>query len=189
MNPRTQRELEDDAMHEACHAVVSVRLGLPLAYTSIGQVPTGPQMPQCALGRLPEGAVLESVGYTTLAEGTVEGWRDALPDPTARANFEAFAAQASAGIVFETGQRDRGVMDLTCRYDLQGVMQIAGLLGIGETSAEPAVRAFMATAFDKAAQVLEADGGHGVERVAAALYERRYLSGAEVAAIVAKEPG
>ena len=85
-----------DAKHEAAHAVVSVRLDLPLASTDIKQrvITTSDKMPS-----LREGYVAFSSGFTTLVEGPVAAWEEPVPDPDAVAARRSFAGQTAAGIV------------------------------------------------------------------------------------------
>jgi hypothetical protein len=170
---------DDDAVHEAAHAVVSVRLGLPLASTDIlkrgrinhpGGVPTGYQ-------------ALESAGYTTLEPGSADRWVDELPDPAARASLEALAAQAAAGIVAELSRGAK--LDDPAHYDDRyGVVAIAGVLGLGTSSVEQPVRDFIVASIERAKDVLLQDDCRAWNTVANALLERKTLTGDEVLYLV-----
>jgi hypothetical protein len=165
------------AKHEAAHAVVAVRLGLPLGSTDIIER-------QQVLGA--GGDTINSQGYTTLREGTVRPWLEALPDAEARRNLEAFAAQGAAGIVAE---RDLGSTDdhPVIQEDLTAVIGVARWLGLGSDRSELPVRRFIAQATTRAEEALREDDGAAWERVAEALAERRSLSGDEVRRLVSEE--
>jgi hypothetical protein len=164
-----------DARHEAAHAVVAVRLGLPLAYTSI-EIGDDHRRPWQPSG-------VRSAGYTSLAEGTAQAWVDALPAPTARAAIEAFAAQCAAGIVADM---DMGLPQghVSHRDDTQEVVQCAFWLRLGESGAQPAVRTFVAAAVRRAVDVLAQDDGTAWWHVTVALAKATKLTGAEVRALV-----
>lgn len=166
--------LLSDARHEAAHAVVSVRLGLPLAYTCIGMDPSRP--------RYGVSVDTVSVGYTSLEEGCGEAWRAALPDETARKALESLAVQTAAGIVADL---DEGLPlgHVSHAEDMEGIIQIAGVLGFDLSTSEPAVQAFMRNAFVRATLILSQDDGAAWNRVCAALVKRRRLTGALVAAL------
>lgn len=168
-----------DARHEAAHAVVSVRSGLPLASTDIRRGRPIEQPDRFA----PSPLKYVSVGYTTLEPGTVEQWRDALPDPSAADLLTRFAAQAAAGVVAEM-ERGAQPTDPTCRDDLQQLVQIAGVLGLGESNADEPVRAFMAEAISRASELLCLDNRVGWESVTTALLRRSHLTGEDVRAII-----
>ena len=85
-------ERANSARHEAAHAVVGVRLGLPLASTDIRWRVFGtPDM----MPSLSKNQIGLASGYTTLVEGTARGWEDALPDPAARDSIERLACQCA----------------------------------------------------------------------------------------------
>src|SRR5207247_4585034 len=60
------------ARHEAAHAVVAVRLGLPLESTDVESRP----MDHTSVPGLPAGLVVNSGGLTKLTDGVIEGWID-----------------------------------------------------------------------------------------------------------------
>lgn len=172
-----------DARHEAAHAVVSVRLGLPLESTSIRR-----ELITASSGRpssvpLRPGEAFVSAGYTTLVNGTTEQWVRALPDATARESLKNFGAQAGAGIVAEM-RRGAVLSDVSHRDDVQQLVQIAGILGIGTSTAEPEVRQWIAERIAVAEAVLQDDGGASWDRVAATLARKQILSGDQVRALV-----
>lgn len=175
--PLATEEDGEVAMHEAAHAVVSVRLGLPLESTDIIER-------EEAVGAAGK-TIGVSQGFTTLREGTVRPWLEALPDEGARRNLEAFGAQGAAGIVAE---RYLGSADdhPAIQEDLTAVVIVAGWLGLGKDAAEPPVRRFVAQATARAEEVLMQDGGAAWDRVTEALIERRALSGDDVQHIVSE---
>lgn len=179
---------EQTAIHEAAHAVVAVRLGLPLAYTDIThRVMTAGEGGPGTMASLNEGETCVSSGYTTLVEGTSVAWQKALPDPKARESLEHLGAECAAGIVAEMsgGAKED---DWAHRDDLYGVLQCASALGIGNSTEEEAVRDFISSRYQRAVEVLiDEDKSAAWGRVTAALLERERLSGDEVRDIVAEE--
>ena len=159
-----------DARHEAAHAVVSVRLGLPLASTDIAKRTVTSQF-----GR--EG--FASAGYTAIEPGSAERWTSELPADSARANLEAFAAQAGAGVVAEL-VRGGELDDPAHRGDLQDIVQIAAVLGLGESSNDPAIRDFMTRSIKRAGEALDRDGGRAWDIITEALMEKKALTGDQV---------
>jgi hypothetical protein len=133
---------------------------------------------------MPPGVVLVSSGYTGLVEGSARAWQRALPDPDARKALVGFAAQAAGGIVAEMA-RGASPFGAECRDDLFGVVQIAGVLGVGNSSDEEDVRAFVSAAVATAKEALEGrDDGIAWERVTTALLRKTALTGDDVRAIV-----
>lgn len=161
-----------DARHEAAHAVVAVRLGLPLDSTTI---------------RRSQGHALSdgySLGYTSLVPGTVHRWERELPSVSAQDKLRALATQCAAGVVAEmTAGADETAP--AHRDDLQQIVQIAGALGLGGSTDEAPVREFVGSAVRNAAAVLSADGEVAWDRVTVALFRKQTLSGGEVEEIVA----
>jgi hypothetical protein len=181
-NPTDDRA---DARHEAAHAVVSVRLGLPLAYTTI-RPGTDAIISPHAQRTMPSGVKLVSVGYTTLDPGTVERWQAALPDPEARANVQAVAVKTAAGMVTEA-ESGADVFDAADRGDFVELLQAAAVLlrtPFQENDPPPAVRAWCAARLTDAETLLHVDGGAAWERVTVALLREKHLSGDEVRALV-----
>lgn len=127
---------------------------------------------------------MRSVGFTTLVEGTAERWQASLPDPDARASIEALAAQAAAGIIAEL-ERGTALNDPAHSDDVYQLVQIAGVLGIGKSTADAGVREFLAVAVERAGATLSADDGRAWAVVTQALRQRRSLVGDEVRALVA----
>jgi hypothetical protein len=169
-----------DAKHEAAHAVVSVRAGLPLASTSIRRG-LGPRVAP------PKGIrEMVSLGYTTLAEGSAEAWVAALPTPDARWKLKLLAAQTAAGIVAEQTSANRSHM--ADHGDLQGLVNIAAKLGIGESSEEPAVQTFIKESLELAEAMLTHDNGLAWDRVTSSLLRKKSLTGDEVRQIVERSP-
>jgi hypothetical protein len=147
-----------------------VRLGLPLASTDIAKRTVDGQ-----LGR--EG--FASAGYTTLEPGSAERWVSELPASSARANLEAFAAQAGAGVVAEL-VRGGKLDDPAHQGDLQDMLQIAGVLGLGESTNDPAVKDFMTRSIKRAGEALDRDGGRAWDTISEALLDKKALTGDEV---------
>lgn len=98
-----------------------------------------------------------------------------LPASSARANLEAFAAQAGAGVVAEL-VRGGKLDDPAHREDLQDILQIAGALGLGD----PAIRDFMTQAIERAGQALDRDGGQAWVIITEALLDKKSLTGDQV---------
>lgn len=132
---------------------------------------------------VPAGVTLYSVGYTTLTEGTALRWADALPDPDARANLEALAAQVAAGVVAEL-DAGRDLNSLEHRDDFYQMVQIGGALGYGSSSTDPAMQSWMKAVTERAAELLAVDAGEAWDRVTVALLRKGRLSGEEVGALV-----
>jgi len=175
------------ARHEAAHAVVCVRLGLPLAYTTIrpGAGADATINPD-AQRTMPPGVTLVSAGYTTLEPGTVEQWQAALPDPAAQARIQAVAVKTAAGMVTEA-ERGAHVLDASDRGDFVDLLQVAAVvlrIPFKSNDPPPAVRAWCAARLTEAETLLHADGGAAWDRVTAALLERKRLSGDEVRTLV-----
>lgn len=169
------------AHHEAAHAVVSVRLGLPLASTDIRR----------RAYRLQSGGMVLSGGYTTLVDGTVDSWYDALSDPEkrnwAQDQFHLLAVQCAAGVVAE---KSRGVEpnNEAHRLDVSEMLKIASVLGIGESKEDPPVQKWFTSQLERAQDVLWRDDAAAWKRVSTELHRRRTLWGDEVRGIVADEP-
>jgi hypothetical protein len=166
-----------DARHEAAHAVVSVRMELPLEATSIVRAEA-----HATLSAI-KGVVLKSVGYTNLVSGTVKSWEAALPDPIARQSFEKFAVQGAAGIYAEMS-RGSHMFSPEHRDDLEMLVKIASRLGVGNSTDEEAVRNFVDTAVSNAEAVLTQDTGVAWERVTTSLLRKKRLTAQEVRRIV-----
>lgn len=162
----------DTARHEAAHAVCSVRLGLPLAYTTLDPRSQPWVRPVDMLGGL------LMLGETSLEAGTAAVWEAALPDAAARRNLLSLAVQQAAGIVAELDAEDVALTDIGHSTDLEGLVEIARAVGIPDD--EQVLRAFVREAMMRAAAILEGDHGAGWNRVAAALRARRFLTGNEV---------
>jgi hypothetical protein len=174
-----------DARHEAAHAVVAVRLGLPLAFTSVQRRVLSPG-DRTNLSRAP-GDVVVSAGYTTLEEGAQERWRAALPSEEARQQLTAATTMAAAGIAADA------MVHLPFGHvshwdDLAAILHRAHVLGIGDSDADPAVRAWGAERVEEAGQILEADDGVAWDRVTAALRRKKRLTVDQVLCIVVGEP-
>ena len=89
-------------MHEAAHAVVAVRLGLPLVYTSIRGGGAGDDAISADAQRTARpGGKLVAAGHSVLERGALAQWEAVLPDPQARANLEKVSVYTAAGIVAE----------------------------------------------------------------------------------------
>jgi len=167
------------ARHEAAHAVVGVRLNLPLAYSSVRSeviAEGGSEGGRCSYTK----DKFLSVGYTALVEGSSEAWIKVLPDPEARERLEAMALQTAAGIAADA-ESDLKLGDVSHQEDLQALVQIAGALGIGISTEELAVREWMSRALQAAGVLLQrVDTGAAWDRVRVTLARKRYLTGAQV---------
>lgn len=167
------------ARHEAAHAVLSVRLGLPLDFVDLRT-----RTVESTEGRaVPNGVDVKSGGYTTLVPGTAEKWEAEARqgDATARTRLESLAMQTMGGIV-AAGRYD----DLSCRDDLYQLVGIAGALGIGSRLKDPVVEAWIKGIEQRAKEVLYQDDGAAWDRVRVALERKRWLNGEEVEKLVAE---
>ena len=182
--PKAPKPSRADARHEAAHAVVSVRFGLPLASTDIKQRVVTTSNTDTPMPSLREGYVAFSSGFTTLVEGTARAWEEALPDPKAVESMRRFAIQTAAGIVAEM-QRGAEINDLTHGDDIYQIVGFASVLGIGDSNEVPAVREFLGEAVTYAEAVLRLDDGAAWDRVTSTLYRKKALTGDEVRSLVA----
>ena len=131
------------------------------------------------------GFKLVSAGFTTLLDGSVKAWIESLPDEAAKSDLSKFAAQAAAGICSEIFYNGT-LYDLACRDDLQQLVHIAGALGIGESTDDASVRAFVDAALAVASdRLVTQDSGVAWDRVTTALFRKKSLSAEEVQHIVA----
>ena len=89
------KERQASARHEAAHAVVAVRVGLPLVSTDIRR--GGDRL---GIVR-PKGVRIVSLGLTDLTHGYTEGLRARLPSHEAQQGFWNLAAMSAAGIIAE----------------------------------------------------------------------------------------
>ena len=171
------------ALHEAAHAVVAIRLGLPLASTDIESRP----ITDISGHGIPDDVVVTQGGLTTLTEGTIDALLAALPGSTAREGLEAVGVMIAAGVEAEI----RGGVtahDVRCRSDVYDLVVLARVLGIGNSTGDPPVVAWMHALNVRAWGFLRQDGKAAWHRVAAALIQRRSLSGVEVEELVSKRP-
>ena len=86
------------ARHEAAHAVVAVRLGLPLVSVDIHLDPM----------EMPDGTSIVTAGFTALDQTITHQWTVSLPDSHAVERITAIATQIAAGCVAEEGFGKRG---------------------------------------------------------------------------------
>lgn len=159
-----------DARHEAAHAVVGVRLSLPLASTEIGYVKH-------------EGR--GGTGLTALVEGSTDGWNR---EPDGRAKFERYTVQIAAGICAEV-ERGAGIDAPENARDLHEILQVADGFGVGGSFDDLAVRAWLVGQVEAARKILYRDDGRAWERVTVNLLRKRKLSAAEVRALVVESDG
>jgi hypothetical protein len=158
--------------HEAAHAVVSVRLKLPLASVDIRS------------RRVPDGhRVLTTTGLVAMQEGAVAAWAQALPALDARNRIVEYATQAAAGPVADQGSAIKPD-DLGASVDWQQIFEMAVALGIGPTVNDPMVKAWALERTRAAAAILNDDGGAAWDRVRFALARRKSLTGDEVRRLI-----
>lgn len=150
-----------DARHEAAHALVAVRLGLPLLFTDVTPRPVN--------------ATLVSRGFTGLDDRVLSEMIAAKGAPVLRSR----AVFAAAGIVPEY-QRGAPADDSSHVDDLRGVREYADRLGIAD------LPAFLADCINEAAALLLVDEGVTWDRLTTVLLRKRMLRGDDVRAIVAQ---
>ena len=180
-----------DAKHEAAHAVVAVRLGLPLAYATIRPWPLTPSLNNARLG-LPSDSETWLGGHYALVEGAVESWEKDLQssDPAARdaarKEFIQYAAVISAGIGATVESKRRpSWLDIAHQGDIHDFMLVAGLLGVGRKFKTPAVQSFLNSSLIRAQIDLQKmDAGKAWDRVTTALFRKKHLTGDEIKKII-----
>ena len=183
--------LRSAARHEAAHAVVAARLGLPLVSVDVRVRSIPANDP--ASGSIEAGT---SLGLTVL-EPPCEGYELKPGEqltPAQKEEIEARAAQAAAGIVAEGSIDEIGARtDLYCVCHQWGV--IDGRVGetlslsfeenkLAVTRLPPSLAVFIEGASRRAAQLLQRDGGVAWDRVKMALVRKSALTGDEVRTIV-----
>lgn len=178
-----------DAAHEAAHAVVCIRRDLPLEYATIGR--------RGVIGRdfLDDREMVE-IGITKIGGHVTMEWFDSLPDPAARAKVDDLATFMAAGIVSEVVRRDANLDDVKHRGDWQDLLKLIANLRQGgsmpdgpdatlvQAFGDPAVEDYIASALDRAQDILLQDDGTAWERVTTALFRKKYLTADAVRAIV-----
>lgn len=174
------------ARHEAAHAVVAVRLDLPLLYTSIVPGGAGDDSISDDTRKTGRGGKLSTAGHTKLERYRLAQWKAALPDSNAYANLEMVSVETAAGVVAENNKGaalDHG----GSHNDLVQLMQQASiLLGVKFSLTDPprVVTQWLTAQLNDASELLQADGGVAWDRVTAALLRKKHLSGDEVRVLV-----
>jgi hypothetical protein len=181
-----EKRRKEVAFHEAAHAVVGVRLGLPLASVDIRARGAEQLDAYVHEATLPGRPVTSAEGGAVLVPGAVEQWNETITDLDTRDRFVRLAAMAAGGVVAEM-EMGKGVNDPAHRADIVSIVHIAATLGIGRATVEKPVENFINAAFKRAAEVLNEDGGRGWRAVAAALLKSETLSADEVGAVLRRE--
>jgi len=153
------------ARHEAAHAVVAARLGLPLVYADIIEHGTG------------------LTGFTSRSGRTKLG-RGADANPT------ACAIVGAAGIVAEGEDRRRDFfisIDHPIAGDLLQLRRVAQRLGISADSDDDRFMSWARVVIQRARTLLRRDRGAAWRRVTTALLREHRLSGAIVYSLVRKK--
>lgn len=174
--------LRANARHAAAHAVVGIRLGLPLVSVDV-------RLRQSVRA----GATLFSAGHATYEQGCVERWEKALLVDAlrgeARARLQTYAIQLAAGLYAE-GMG--GTTSASTEEDLAEMARLARTLTAVEAAvtaspvgnAHEVGRAWGRALIRRAHEELERDAGAAWDRVRFALERKRGLDGAEVRALV-----
>lgn len=175
---RTAAVQKQAAGHEAAHALVAIRLGLPLASVDI-------RRRHKTIGR---SGNADSMRNTGLVIGTVQSWVDQLPDYEARANLVANAAVAAAGVVVEINY-GFPFGHYSQHDDIEAMVQMASVLGVGTSREEPAVHEFISDAMETASATLtdSDDTNRMWSHITGALYGAGYLSGDRVRELITDE--
>lgn len=156
------------ALHEAAHATVAVRLGIPLLRVVVASG-SGETFPGDEMNP-------EAGGYTLT--GTSSRVVGLLSDPANRSLLEAVAAQMAAGPVADLLL---GVSGHTDPGDMQRVRRLARDLGIAPGGEEAA---FADTAWNRARVELERAGRRPWFAVAYELWRTKQMTGDEVRAVI-----
>lgn len=169
--------IRDFARHEAAHAVVAARLGLPLVSTDVKKVAVSHQI----------GAFI-SGGYTAYDDVQIQAWLAALPASNPRERLEALATATAAGMV---ASQNSGLEMWHSMHesDEAQLVAIARKLGIGNSVSEPAVGQWMDERIQQARQLLERDDGAAWDRVRVTLEAKRFLTAEGVCELIAKSDG
>ena len=158
------------AWHEAAHAVVAARLGLPLQSVNIRIVAQ------------PGKRVAVSGGITNIDGKVIKRWYELLPDPEAMKQLENYGTMVAAGMIAE---RRRPVPNPKDPAALGDEAQLADFLfGLhGLNSKTPAGREWIEKRLVEAEKILLADG-KAWDTVHATLASNGEMSGDEVRGIV-----
>ena len=161
-----------NARHEAAHAVVAIRLGLPLDSTSALREDESPDVSEIqSRGR----EMVGTVGHTRFPPEAVSQWVRALPNPSAVDMLERMATMAAAGIETE---RIRGTTsDVPNSGDVEQILAIAAHLGRSPEE-------FKTACASRAFAVLRQDKGAAWHRVTEALHRERRLTAEQVRTIM-----
>jgi hypothetical protein len=161
------------AYHEGSHAVVGVRAGLPIDVVFLGRA-GHPEQPE------------RSLGQTRFAfDG--QTWEQAFSQPNGRRELELHAAACAAGMGVHMLRGGKELnLDREFAGDMQTIVEIAGVLGIGRSRDDPAVLKFLEAAIQNAVNFLSQDEEAALERVAKALMDQRSLTGEEVRTLVSQ---
>jgi hypothetical protein len=177
----------ENARHEAAHAVVGVRLGLPVKFATIRRAPM-------------DAAMNSRMGREGNSEGRVEIDSTVFPSAkaggpltvAAREAHERLAVQTAAGILVEYRRGGVGAMVGAGSADIAAMLETANILGIvsvpiGATvdpATLPDFQPWMNDCVNRAAAILESDDGAAWDRVRMALERKRFLSGTELRTLI-----
>lgn len=173
---QSRTERRSTARHEAAHAVVATRLGLPVASVVIG-----------GGGADPYGLPGASTGHTALdpARWPVYHLGQQLTDQDRR-NITNQAVNVAAGVVAETRAGEGELSDLAGLLELAAHLGVipADAAGAKVSTSDPGFAPWYEDCVARASAILDQDGGAAWDRVRVALERKGRLSGEEVASLI-----
>ncbi len=159
------------AWHEAAHAVVAARLGLPLQSVNIRIVAQ------------PGQSVAVSGGITNIDGKVLKCWYELLPSSEAMKQLDNYGTMVAAGMVAEGRRPAPNPKDPAALGDEARLAEwIYGLHGVAPKT--PAGKASIEKHVVEAEKILLADDGKAWDTVHATLASKGEMSGDEVRGIV-----
>lgn len=183
-----------DARHEAAHAVVAVRLNLPLEYVNIRE------------RKVQKGNAIYTYGGGAMINAEAKAaWFAELPSGQGEERITSWAVEIAAGPVSDQAA-GCDPNDLGASVDWEQLLALAYALGVGSYTEvrpwvtrigvpseiigrfrnDPAVRAWLNERTKAARRILHRDGGAAWDRVRLTLERKKYLTGDEVRELIAE---